>query len=137
MDPLPPDPDDPLPPVLVLEGLSLRQAWTRSRQLSTGAGWRLVGILIVLTVAGMLVLEVGLAKAGQWAEVLGSELTNLLCMVGVTGCIGRCGGGRRVLTGQGKYFCLGGGVQTWYLKRRVKGSTWGQVGEARCLHGIP
>jgi hypothetical protein len=71
--------------ILVLEGTSLRQTWTRIRQLNAGAGWRLVGLLIVVTVAGMPVLEVGVAKAGQRAEVLGSGLKNLLCVVGVTG----------------------------------------------------
>lgn len=69
----------------MLEGTTIRQVWTRTRQLNARAGWRLVGVLTVLTVAGMMVLEVGLSKADQWAEVLGSGLTNLLCMVGVTG----------------------------------------------------
>jgi hypothetical protein len=32
----------------------------------------------------MMVLGVGLSRAGRWAEVLGSGLTNLLCVVGVT-----------------------------------------------------
>lgn len=53
-------------------------ARTRTRQLTAGAGWRLVGALVVLTVAGIMILEVGLSKAGRWAEVLGSGLTNLL-----------------------------------------------------------
>ena len=68
---------------MVLEGLSPRRAWTRSRHLGTGRC--LVGILTVLTVVDVMVVEVGLSKAGRWAEVLGSGLTNLLCVVGVTG----------------------------------------------------
>ena len=71
--------------ILVLEGTTLRQAWTCARQLNAGTGWRLVGVLSILTVAGMMVLEVGLSRAGQWAEVLGSGLTNLVCMLGATG----------------------------------------------------
>jgi hypothetical protein len=67
--------------ILVLEGLSPRQAWTRTRQLIAGAGWRLVGVLIILTVAGMPVVEVRLSRAGQWAEVPASGLTNLLYVV--------------------------------------------------------
>ncbi|MBI4312438.1 MAG: hypothetical protein HY681_11745, partial [Chloroflexi bacterium] len=64
------------PQLLVLEGLSLRQAWTHSRQLPASAMGRLGWVLGI----GVLLMQ-----AGHWAEVLGSGLTNLLCMVGVTG----------------------------------------------------
>ena len=71
--------------ILVLEGGSLRNAWTRSRQLFGGVGWRLGGVLVPIVVLGMFGIEVLLSEAGRWAEVLGSGLTNLLCVVGVTG----------------------------------------------------
>ena len=70
------------PQILVLEGSSLRQAWTRSRQLPAKAmGW-LGWVLVVFMLLGMLGIEVWLPRVGRWAEVLGSGLTNLLCMVG-------------------------------------------------------
>ncbi|MBI2502734.1 MAG: hypothetical protein HYW07_05820, partial [Candidatus Latescibacteria bacterium] len=73
------------PQVLVLEGYSLRQAWTRCRQLPASAMGRLGWVLVVFMLLGVLVIEVWLSRVGRWAEVLGSGLTNLLCMVGVTG----------------------------------------------------
>ena len=72
------------PQILVLEGSSLRQAWTRSRQFPASATGRLGWVLMVFFLLGFLGIEVLLPKVGQWAEVLGSGLTNLLCMVGVT-----------------------------------------------------
>ena len=73
------------PQVMVLEGYSLREAWSRCRQLPADAMGRLSWVLMIFFVLGMLVVEVLLLRAGRWVEVLGSGLTNLLCMVGVTG----------------------------------------------------
>ncbi|MCC7264231.1 MAG: hypothetical protein IT369_17105 [Candidatus Latescibacteria bacterium] len=73
------------PQILVLEGASLRQAWTRSRQFAAKAMGRLGWVLVIFMLLGMLGIEVLLPKVGQWAAVLGSGLTNLLCLVGVTG----------------------------------------------------
>ncbi|MBI2505389.1 MAG: hypothetical protein HYW07_19425 [Candidatus Latescibacteria bacterium] len=73
------------PQVLVLEGYSLRQAWSRCRQLPADALGRLAGVLVLCVPLGVLGIEVLLPKADRWAEVLGSGLTNLLCMVGITG----------------------------------------------------
>ncbi|MBI2502731.1 MAG: hypothetical protein HYW07_05805 [Candidatus Latescibacteria bacterium] len=73
------------PQVLVLEGYSLRQAWTRCRQLPADAMGRLGWVLVIFMLLGVLVIEVLLPRVGPWAEVLGSGLTNLLCMVGITG----------------------------------------------------
>lgn len=73
------------PQILVLEDSSLRQTWTRSRQLPADAMGRLGWVLVVFMLLGVLVIEVLLPRVGQWAEVTGSGLTNLLCMVGVTG----------------------------------------------------
>ena len=73
------------PLVLVLEGGSLRAAWARNRQGFGSAGKQLVGVLLPFTILGVLLRLMWLPGIGRWAEVLGSGLTNLLCMVGVTG----------------------------------------------------
>jgi hypothetical protein len=73
------------PQLLVLEGCNLRQTWTRSRQLPARAMGRLGWVLVVFMLLGVLVIEVWLPRVGRWAEVLGCGLTNLLCVVGVTG----------------------------------------------------
>ena len=70
---------------MVLEGRGLRQAWSRCRQIPADAMGRLGWVLVIFMLLGVLVIEVLLPRAGRWAEVLGSGLTDLLCVVGITG----------------------------------------------------